>query len=62
MTVLADLIPDAKALSRADKLRLIRLLADDLTIAEAVDAAIPADQSYDAAVVLLRTLSAEIRP
>jgi hypothetical protein len=65
MTALADLIPEAKALSRADKLRLIRVLADDLT-----DEAVPAGQSYpiwspdsafDAADTLLRALRDEAR-
>ncbi len=75
MSALADLIPTAKALSRTDKVRLIRLLADELAAADDADdaeAAIPADQAYPvwspdrahaAAAVLLQALSsAEGRP
>ena len=58
MTALADLIVDAKTLSRRDKLRLIRVLADDLTADDltaddptaddptAAEGAVRAGQSY----------------
>lgn len=66
MSMLAELIPEAKSLSRADKLRLIQLLAEELAENEGIEA----DQSYavwspdrafDAADVMLRTLSDETR-
>jgi hypothetical protein len=41
--VLADVIPDVRTLSRADKLRLIGLLAEDLARAEGL---IEPGQSY----------------
>ncbi len=68
MSVLAELIPEAKSLSRVDKLRLIQLLAEDLAGNEG--GGIEADQSYavwspdrafDAADVMLRTLANEGR-
>lgn len=67
MTVLANLIPNAKALSSADKLRLIRLLADDLAADGGIAvggsySAWSPDRAFDAADVLLRTLAAETRP
>jgi|SRR6185437_4775194 len=43
MSVLAKLIPEAKSLSRVDKLRLIQLLAEDLAHE---DSGIAANQSY----------------
>ena len=68
MSVLAELIAEAKSLSRADKLRLIQLLAEDLAGNEG--GGIEADQSYavwspdrafDAADVMLQTLANEGR-
>jgi hypothetical protein len=66
MSLLAELIPEAKSLSRLDKLRLIQVLAQDLTGDEGND--IEADRSYtvwspdhafDAADVMLRALAAD---
>jgi len=66
MTLLAELIPEAKSLSRADKLRLIQLLAQELASDEANG--IQADQSYAvwspdcafaAADTMLQTLAAD---
>ena len=68
MSVLAELIPEAKSLSRVDKLRLIQLLAEELAGDEGRD--IEANQSYavwspdrafDAADVMLRALADEGR-
>ena len=68
MSLLAELIPEAKSLSRVDKLRLIQLLAADLAGNEG--SGIEADQSYavwspdrafDAADVMLRILANEGR-
>ena len=44
MSVLAELIPEAKSLSRVDKLRLIQILAEELAVDEGGD--IKANQSY----------------
>jgi hypothetical protein len=44
MSVLAELIPEAKSLSRVDKLRLIQLLAEELAGDEGSN--IRANQSY----------------
>ena len=64
MSVLAELIPEAKSLSRVDKLRLIQLLAEELAGDE--PSVIEANQSYsvwspdrafDAADVMLRALA-----
>ena len=44
MSVLSELIPEAKALTRVDKLRLIQLLAEELAGDEPSD--IKANQSY----------------
>jgi hypothetical protein len=44
MSALAELIPEAKSLSRVDKLRLIQLLAEELAGDEGGH--ITADQSY----------------
>jgi len=66
MTMLEHLIPEAKSLSRADKLRLIQLPAAELAVDE--DGSIPANQSYAvwspdhafaAADVMLQSLAAE---
>jgi hypothetical protein len=66
MSVLAELIPEAKSLSRVDKLRLIQLLAEELAGDEV--SGIEANQSYavwsperafDAADVMLRALADE---
>jgi hypothetical protein len=64
---LAEMLPQARALSRIDKLRLIQQLAEDLAQAEeptpfVADQTYPLwspDQAYDAAAVLLRELEAE---
>jgi hypothetical protein len=64
MSALAELIPQAKSLSRVDKLRLIQLLAEELATDEG--APIKANQSYpvwspdsafDAADVMLQALA-----
>lgn len=64
MSVLAELIPEAKSLSRVDKLRLIQLLAEELAGDEGSD--IKDNQSYpvwspdsafDAADVMLQALA-----
>ena len=66
MSKLAELIPDAKSLSRVDKLRLIQLLAEELASDEGTD--IKANQSYavwspdsafNAADVMLKALANE---
>jgi hypothetical protein len=66
MSVLAELIPEAKSLSRVDKLRLIQLLAEELAGDES--SGIDANQSYavwspdrafEAADVMLRALANE---
>ncbi len=61
MTVLAEVIPDAKSLSRADKLRLIQVLAEELATDEAADmqadhayAVWSPDHAFDAADVMLK--------
>ena len=68
MSALAELIPQAKSLSRVDKLRLIQLLAQELASDEGAD--IKANQSYavwspdsafDAAGVMLQALANEGR-
>jgi hypothetical protein len=68
MSALAELIPQAKSLSRVDKLRLIQLLAEELASDEG--AAIKANQSYpvwspdsafNAADVMLQSLANEAR-
>ena len=68
MSMLAELIPEARSLSRVDKLRLIQLLAEELAGDEGDG--IEANQSYaiwspdcafDAAHAMLRTLSDEDR-
>jgi hypothetical protein len=62
-----EMLPEVRALSRIDKLRLIQLLAEDLAKAEestlfAARQTYPVwspDRAYDAAAVLLRELEAE---
>ncbi len=62
-----EMLPEVRALSRIDKLRLIQVLADDLAQAEestpfAAGQSFPLwspDRAYDAAAVLLRELEAE---
>ena len=62
-----EMLPEVRALSRIDKLRLIQLLAEDLAQAEgttpfAAGQSFPLwspDRAYDAAAVLLRELEAE---
>ena len=66
MSVLAAVIPEAKSLSRAGKLRLIQALAEDLAGDESI--AVEPDRSYavwspesafSAAEVILRMLSSK---
>jgi hypothetical protein len=66
MSALVELIPEAKSLSRADKLKLIQLLAEDLAGDE--NSHINADQTYavwspdhafDAAETMLKALANE---
>jgi hypothetical protein len=68
MSALAELIPQAKSLSRVDKLRLIQLLAEELASDEG--RAIKANQScsvwspdsaFNAADVMLQSLASEAR-
>ncbi|HWE92618.1 MAG TPA: hypothetical protein VG269_01475 [Tepidisphaeraceae bacterium] len=68
MSALTELIPEAKSLSRVDKLRLIQLLAEELAGDESGD--VKADQSYavwspesafDAADTMLQALANEAR-
>lgn len=62
-----ELLPEVQALSRLDKLRLIRLLAEDLAQSEEAMPLKPGqeyplwspDRAFDAAAVLLRELEAE---
>jgi len=62
-----EMLPEVRALSRIDKLRLIQVLAEDLAQAEestpfAAGQTYPLwspDRAYDAAAVLLRELEAE---
>ncbi len=69
MTALAELLPDARSLSRTDKLRLIQLLAEDLAGDDGTGirpdqayAVWSPDRAFDAADVMLRALAAEARP
>lgn len=64
---LLELLPEVRALSRVDKLRLIQVLAEDLAQSEQA-APFEAgreyplwspDRAYEAAAVLLRELEAE---
>jgi len=64
MSVLAELIPEAKSLSRADKLRLIQLLAEELAGDEGSDikanqpyAVWSPDSAFNAADVMLQALA-----
>ena len=66
MSVLAELIPEAKSLSRVDKLRLIQLLAEELAGDEGTD--IKSNRTYEvwshdsafhAADVMLQALANE---
>jgi hypothetical protein len=68
MRALAELIPEARSLSRGDKLRLIQLLAAELAGDEGAE--MKTDQSYavwspdsafQAADVMLRALADEAR-
>jgi hypothetical protein len=68
MSVLAELIPEAKSLSRVDKLRLIQILAEELAGDEGSN--LKANQSYavwspesafHAADVMLQALADEKR-
>jgi hypothetical protein len=68
MSALAGLIPEAKSLSRADKLRLIQLLAEDLAGDETGEinagqsyAVWSPDHAFDAADVMLQALANEAR-
>jgi hypothetical protein len=66
MSVLAELIPEARSLSRVDKLRLIQLLAEELAGDEGSD--LKSNQTYEvwspdsafsAAGVMLQALANE---
>ena len=66
MSVLAELIPEAKSLSRMDKLRLFQLLAEELAADEGGGieanhsyAVWSPDRAFDAADVMLQTLADE---
>ena len=66
MSVLAELIPEAKSLSRVDKLRLIQLLAEDLAGDESGEinanqtyAIWSPDSAFNAADTMLRALANE---
>lgn len=68
MSVLAELIPEAKSLSRVDKLRLIQLLAEEMAGDEGRDiksnqsyAVWSPDSAFNAADVMLRALADEAR-
>jgi hypothetical protein len=68
VSVLEELIPEAKSLSRVDKLRLIQLLAEELAGDEGSDikanqsyAVWSPDQAFGAADVMLRALADETR-
>jgi hypothetical protein len=62
-----ELLPEMRALSRIDKLRLIQVLAEDLAQSEEATPFVSGqsfplsspDWAYDAAAVLLRELEAE---
>ena len=62
-----EMLPEVRALSRIDKLRLIQILAEDLAQAEEstlFEAGVTyplwsPDRAYDAAAVLLRELEPE---
>ena len=64
---LIKILPDIQSLARADKLRLIQLLAQELAEAEAPPSLVagqsypiwPPDQAFAAAETLLQTLHAE---
>jgi hypothetical protein len=64
MSVLAKLIPEAKSLSRVDKLRLIQLLAEELAGDEAGDIKSDKacevwspDSAFDAAAIMIKALA-----
>ena len=66
MSALAQLIPEAKSLSRVDKLRLIQLLAEDLASSDTGDikpnqsyAVWSPDSAFTAADVMLNALANE---
>jgi hypothetical protein len=66
---LAELIPEAKSLSRVEKLRLIQLLAEELAVDEGTDikpnetyTVWSPDSAFNAADVMLQALSNEGRP
>lgn len=66
MSVLAELIPEAKSLSRVDKLKLIQFLAGELAGDEGVGieanssfAVWSPDSAFSAADVMLRALADE---
>jgi hypothetical protein len=68
MGVLAELIPEAKSLSRIDKVRLIQILAEELAGDEGTDikasrsyAVWSPDRAFNAADVMLRALADEGR-
>ena len=66
MSALAELIPEARSLSRVDKLRLIQLLAEDLVGNDGIDikanqtyAVWSPDSAFTAADVMLQALANE---
>lgn len=68
MSVLAELIPEAKSLSRVDKLRLIQILAEELAGDESSDlkanrsyAVWSPDSAFKAADTMLEALANEAR-
>jgi hypothetical protein len=68
MSALAQLIPEAKSLSRVDKLRLIQLLAEDLASSDTGDikpnqayAVWSPDSAFTAADIMLQALANEAR-
>jgi hypothetical protein len=68
MSALAELIPETRSLSRADKLRLIQLLAEDLAQYEGnpikpdqTYAVWSPDQAFQAADQMLKMLASEAR-
>ena len=67
---LVEMLPDIQSLPRADKLRLIQLLAQDLVEAEGPPALVSGhsypvwspDEAFTAADTLLQALRADVAP